>query len=173
MECSRANRTWIECTLSVWCCLLLCDGFPWVHLQVTGNTDGYMRSTLERFTNTLTQIASHMLADKKNYTSNTSTQPHTYALRKDSARRRAFFFFFPQTSPYAAATKDTHVNCTRVNETKALEVSGSVLCYRVETDNLSSSTRPLNNPVYKRMYVCLSYIKYTVIYIYFLYLYII
>lgn len=97
-----------------------------------------MRSTLERFTNTLTQIASHMLADKK-FTHETQARSRTHTFCGGTALGDVIPRP-PQTSPYTAATKDVHVNCTRVNETKALEVSGSVLCYRVETDNLSSST---------------------------------
>lgn len=166
MECSRANGTWIECTLSVWCCLLLCDGFPWVHLQVTGNTDGYMRSTLERFTNTLTQIASHTLADKR-CTHKTQARSRTHTLCGNTALGDVLLFFPPLWLLLTQRLQKTRTWTVRGStRQKALEVSGSVLCYRVETDNLSSSTRPLNNPVYKRMYVRHSF-KYTVIYIYF------
>lgn len=100
---------------SVWCSLL-CDGFLWVHLQVTGNTDGDMRSTLEHFY-------------KHARTLNTRTQSlsRAYALVNNSAWRRVFIRLI---SPYIRYTQTVRGSTRQ----KALRVSGSVLCYGVETD---------------------------------------
>lgn len=104
----------------------------------------------------------------KKCTHKTQARSRTHTLCGNTALGDVLlFFFFPLRLLHTQRLQKTRTWTVRGStRQKALEVSGSVLCYRVETDNLSSSTRPLNNPVYKRMYVCHLF-KYTVIYIYF------